>query len=59
MVVSLVIVGLGLVVVRLSCLLVLSLGFCGLTCCYSLVLYFYKTALTGKFSEIFLLCCIV
>ena len=39
--------------------IVVCYGFCSLACCYSLVLYFYKTAVSGKFSEIFLVCCIV
>ena len=33
--------------------------FCNLACCYTRVLYFYKTTLTGKFSEILFLYCII
>ena len=47
--------GLGLVVSFSD----VSFCFCNLACCYSLVLYFYKTALAVKFSETLLLCCIV
>ena len=53
------VVGFGLVVVRFSANFSVSFLFCNLFCCYSLVLYFYKTTLTGKFSEIYCFCVVL